>query len=157
MDPLCEDEILAAFGGQAEDVVLPDLTNVAWELQDYFGWIHPGGHLGYMVLVSPLDGHLKGTILRRSRFRGRKPGFEMCSLCHHVHGSGGTAMFTVTRKDTGDRHYLGNVICKDLDCSLRIRNVVDPPSYHKETLYVEAKVWRMQLALHKWLRNANRL
>lgn len=157
MEPLTKDEILAAFDGQTTDVVLPDLNQITWEVLDYFGWIHPGGHLGYMVLVSPVDGSLKGTMLQRARFSARKPGFEMCSLCHHVHGPNGTAMFTISRKDSERRHSIGNIVCKDLDCSLRIRNIAEPASYLKETLYVEAKVWRMQLALHKWLKTAHRL
>lgn len=157
MEPLSEDEILAAFEGQDQQVVLPDLESIDWEVRDYLGWIHPGGHLGYMVVISPNDGHVKGTILQRNSFNGRRPGFEMCSLCHHVHKPHGTAMFTLTRKGSGSRHYIGNIVCKNLDCSLRIRNLVEPSSYLTETLYVEAKIWRMQIALHKWLSHANRL
>ncbi len=158
MDPLTEEEVLTSFKGEREDdVPLPDLTNIPWDDLDYLGWVHPSGHLGYVVIVSPDDGGIKGTILRRGRFDGSKPGLEMCSLCHHVHRPNGTAMFTITHKNAERRHSIGNIVCKDLDCSLRIRNLVQPASYLNETLYPEAKIWRMQMALHRWLRTANRL
>jgi hypothetical protein len=66
-------------------------------------------------------------------------------------------MFTITRSDAAHHHAIGNIVCKNLDCSLRIRNLVEPTSYVKETLYLEARIWRMQLALHKWLKAAGRL
>ncbi|HKI73348.1 MAG TPA: FBP domain-containing protein [Pseudomonadales bacterium] len=155
MEPLSEPELRTAFEGHSKDVFVPDLTKVEWHALDYFGWIHPGGNLGYIVLVSPLDGQLKGTLLRRSRLSNNHPGFELCSLCHHVHRPNGTAMFTASYSDEGKLHSVGNVVCKNLDCSLRIRNILEPESCMNETLYVEAKVWRMQLALHKWLKAAN--
>ena len=92
MEPVSESEILSAFDGQANQVIIPDLSAISWEAQDYLGWIHPKGHLGYIVLVSPLDGTLKGTLLQRSRLSADNAGFEMCSLCHHVHKPNGTAM-----------------------------------------------------------------
>ncbi|XOV90324.1 MAG: FBP domain-containing protein [Pseudomonadota bacterium] len=136
---------------------MPDLNLLPWSNLDYLGWVHPGGHLGYLVVLSPNDGRLKGVILRRSRFSGTRKGMEMCSLCHHMHRPNGTAMFTLTRQGSDTRHSIGNIVCKDLDCSLRIRNLVDTAAYVPETLYPEAKIWRMQLALHRWLKSANRL
>ena len=157
MEPVTAEEILSAFDEADEDIPLPDLERVDFDALDYLGWIHPSGHLGYLVLLSPNDARLKGVVMRRSSFGGTRPGFEMCSLCHHMHQPHGTAMFTMTCKDTNHRHSIGNVVCKNLDCSLRIRDMVDPAPFIKETLYVEAKIWRMQLALHKWMRAANRL
>lgn len=158
MHALSEAEIQAAFTHEATDEIpLPNLHELPWEDLDFLGWIHPQGHLGYLVVISPEDGRVKGAVMRRGQFSGRKPGFEMCSLCHHVHSSYGTAMFTITRQEAGRRHFIGNVVCKDLACSLRVRNKVEPGSHLAETLYPEAKIWRMQMALHKWLRTANRL
>lgn len=157
MEVLTEDEILSAFDASQGEIPVPNLDVIEWPVLDYLGWIDPEGHHGYLVIRSPVDGSLKGTVLRRSRFGARKPGFEMCSLCHHVHRPDGTAMFTITCKQAGERHLIGNIVCKNLDCSLRIRNLLDPPSFLNETLYPEAKIWRMQIALHKWLKAANRL
>jgi len=157
MEPLSEQEILRALDGTPDDIVLPDLTKVQWELLDYFGWIHPSGQLGYIVVISPDDGSVRGAVLRRSRFSGSKPGVEMCSLCHHVHRPSGTALFTMMDKDPDLHRTIGNIVCKDLDCSLRVRNIKGPSGFLNETLYPEAKIWRMQLAVHKWLRGANRL
>lgn len=81
----------------------------------------------------------------------------MCSWCHYVHGNEGTALFTVDVKVSGGRHLIGKVLCKNLDCSLRIRNLVEPPSYLVETLYPNVKIWRMRKSTHRWLKKANRL
>ncbi len=157
MDALVESQILGAFDCDQDEIVLPDLDHLPWPSLDYLGWIHPGGHLGYLVVLSPNDGKLKGSILRRSRFAGTRRGMEMCSLCHHMHRPNGTAMFTLTQRGSEHRHSIGNIVCKDLDCSLRVRNLAEPVAYVPETLYPEAKIWRMQLALHRWLKSVNRL
>jgi len=128
---------------------IADLENVQWPSLDYFGWVHPSGHLGFVVLQSPNDGRSRGIRMSRAKRSAKKPRMEMCSWCHHVHKPNGTAMFTVPVKGSEGRHTLGNVVCKDLDCSLRIRNLV--------TLYQPAKIWRMQTTMHKWLGRANQL
>ena len=51
----------------------------------------------------------------------------------------------------------GNVVCADLACSLRIRNLIGAPPWASETMYLPARIWRMQRKMHKWLRKADRL
>ncbi|HAK53419.1 MAG TPA: hypothetical protein DCM54_16190 [Gammaproteobacteria bacterium] len=155
MDPISQDEISHVF--DEDQVVLPDLSTVAWDHLDYLGWVHPSGHLAYLVLVSPESGKLTGSVLRRRPRISKRPRYEMCSWCHHVHRNNRTAMFTLSVKGTEGRHLIGKVLCKDLDCSLRIRNLVEPASYMDETLYVQARIWRMQKSMHRWLKRANRL
>ena len=41
-------------------------------------------------------------------------------------------MFTLTEKGSGGRRTLSNVVCGDLGCSLRIRELVTPKSYMQE-------------------------
>ena len=156
MQALTRQLVVDAFDSK-EDFRLPDLDPIQWDALDYFGWIHPSGHLGYVVLQSPKDGALRGIKLKRSGCRSTTPRMEMCSWCLHVHRTNGTAMFTVSVKGSEGRHTLGNVICKNLDCSLRLRNLVSPESYMRETLYQPAKVWRMQNSMYKWLGRANLL
>jgi hypothetical protein len=157
MEPVTEAELIRAFCEEAEHVVLPDLNGLPWPEMDYLGWVHPSGRLGYLALVSPETGALTGSVLTRSGMRSTRPRLEMCSWCRHVHNRNGTAMFSVSVKGTRGRHRLGQVLCKDLDCSLRLRNLIEPRSYMGETLYLEARVWRMQMSIHRWLRKANRL
>lgn len=157
MEALQREHIIAAFADLDEDLYIPNLSEVPWEDLDYFGWVHPSGHLGYLVLESPNDGAWKGVLLNRATRKSRRPRMEMCAWCHHVHKTNGTAMFSVSVKGSEGRHTLGNVICKDLDCSLRIRNKVQPDSLMKETLYQPAKIWRMQQSMHKWLGRANQI
>ena len=156
MLPLSREEVLSAFD-DAEDLVLPDLTGIDWAVHDYLGWIHPAGHQGFVVLQSPNTGELRGIRLNRAQRKAKKPRLEMCSWCHHVHRTNGTAMFTVQVRGSEGRHTLGNVMCKNLDCSLRIRNLVSPDSIMKESLYEPAKIWRMQQSMHKWLGRANQI
>jgi hypothetical protein len=66
-------------------------------------------------------------------------------------------MFTVSVKGCKGRHALGNVVCKDLDCSLRVRNLVQPDSFMRETLFHSTKIWRMKTRMDKWLGRANQL
>ncbi len=157
MEPVNRHALIRAFEDCPEEIHCPDLRSVQWDVLDYLGWIHPSGHLGYLLILSPVDGRLRGTVLHRMKRTSSRLRFEMCSWCHHVHRMEETAMFTVTVKGSDDRHFLGNVVCKDLDCSLRIRNLVEPDSYMKETLYLEARIWRMQKTIHRWLDRANRL
>ena len=131
MQAATRDEIEAAFGGwtDKEELFVPTLDEIDWDARDFLGWVHPGGHRGYLVHWSPVDGELKGTVLRRSRRGGKKPHVEMCAWCHHVHYSGGTAMFSVSLKGSHGRHIFGNVVCADLACSLRprVRRLRRPP------------------------------
>jgi hypothetical protein len=156
MLPLNREQITAAFD-EAEDLHAPDLEDVQWTVLDYFGWVHPSGHLGFVVLQSPHDGQSRGIRMSRAKRSAKKPRMEMCSWCHHVHKANGTAIFTVSVRGSEGRHMLGNFVCKDLDCSLRIRNIVQPDSFMQETLYQPAKIWRMQTAMYKWLGRANQL
>lgn len=156
MQPMTREEIVAAFD-DVEDLHLPDVSDIEWKVLDYLGWVHPSGHLGFVVLQSPTTGELRGIRLNRSKRSSKRPRMEMCSWCHHVHRTQGTAMFTVSVRGSEGRHTLGNIICKDLDCSLRIRNLVAPDSFMRESLYQPAKIWRMQQSMHKWLGRANQI
>ena len=134
-----------------DDVWFPDLAKIAWQDLDFLGWVHPSGHLAYIVAQSPNDGALKGVVLRRFERPTSRVRLDMCSLCLHVHGSGGTAMFSITEAGSRGRRTISNVVCTDLACSLRIRNKINPSSLMQETLYLEAKVWRILQRLHRWL------
>ena len=157
MQPLTQQEIVSAFADDDDELTLPDPDRIQWENLDYLGWIHPAGHLGFVVLQSPNDGGIRGIRMTRARRSAGRPRLEMCSWCHHVHRTGGTAMFTVSVRGSHGRHTMGNVVCKDLDCSLRVRNLVSPGSFMKETLYEPARIWRMQQTMHRWLGRANQI
>ena len=161
MEAVTAAELEQCFDGSDEEVWLPDwldeLGDDDWQHRDYLGWVHPSGHLGYLALVSPNSGRLCGVVLKRQRRGSGGFRLDMCSWCHHVHRMGGTAMFTVSVRGTGGRHRIGRVVCKDLDCSLRIRNLVEPDSLIRESLYKEARIWRMQNELYRWLNRAKRI
>ena len=117
-------------------------------------WVRKRRQQGTGCLPETPHALLTHTIAVRGAAR---PRFEMCSFCHHVHRYNGTAMFTLSIKGTYGRHLIGKILCEDLNCSLRIRNLIEPSSYMAETLYTEARVWRMQKSMHRWLKKANRL
>jgi hypothetical protein len=157
MDALTPEEIRAAFSVGERTPVVPNLARVDWGVLDYFGWIHPAGFQGYLVI--PLaNGQLRGITLRRTQATSGRPRYEMCAWCHHVHRTNGTAMFSVTVKETDERVTIGNLMCRNLDCSLRIRNLCsDPPSYMNETLDLERKVERLRNAIYQFMYRANAL
>ena len=138
------------------DIGDPELANVDWGVLDYFGWIHPNGHAGYVVM--PVHQQLRGMSLRRLLNHGTRPRTHMCSWCHHVYRSRGTAMFSVRVHGSDGRRSIGNYICKNLDCSLRIRNLAsDPPTYLPETIDLNRKIVRLQIAVMAFMSRANLL
>ena len=138
----------------ATELALPDLTHVDWAVLDYFGWLHPSGHLGYVVVAS--EQGLQGMQLRRSLNHSARPRTRMCSWCHHVYRSRGTALFTASVVGSDGRRFIGNHICRNLDCSLRIRNLAsDTPTYLPETIHIEHKIQRLKNSLLAFMARAN--
>ncbi len=88
MDVVTASQLQGCFTPE-DDVWFPDLTKIVWQDLDFFGWVHPSGHLAYIVAQSPNDGALKGVVLRRFERPTSRVRLDMCSLCLHVHGSGG--------------------------------------------------------------------
>jgi hypothetical protein len=161
MQVLTPQEIHGAFHGDQKTgrskPVVPNLAAVDWAVLDYFGWLHPAGHKGYMV-VPLANGTLRGVVLRCSRPSSQRPRYEMCAWCHHVHRTNGTAMFSLLVRGTDERITIGNTLCRNLDCSLRIRNLCsDPPTYMNETIDLQSKVVRLQHSIYQFLYRANAL
>ena len=141
-----------------QNLYIPDLTAIVWSNLDYLGWIHPSGTLGYVAFESPVDGRLRGVKLTRTRrSESVRVRMEMCSWCHYVHRAQGTAFFMIEVKGSDGRRKLGNPICKDLDCSYRVRGPWSSTSLMSEDLYQPARIWRMKLAMHRWLGKANQI
>lgn len=158
MKPVTESDIRELFSDENESPFIPRLDHVDWAVLDYFGWIHPSGHLGYMVAPLASEEERRGIVLRRALTHASRPRMEMCGWCNHVHKRNGTAMFSVVVKGTDERRTIGNRMCRNLDCSLRIRNLAsDPPSYMMETLNLQAKVHRLQNSVYRFLYRANAL
>ena len=141
---------------RTQDLGIPDLRHVDWGVLDYFGWIHPNGHLGYVLM--PIQGDLRGLKLRRMLNTSSRPRTHMCSWCHHVYRSRGTAMFSTSVAGSDGRRRIGNYVCKNLDCSVRIRNLTsDPPTYLPETIELKHKIWRLETAVTSFMSRANLL
>ena len=136
------------------ELALPDLAPIDWGILDYLGWIHPSGTTAFMVM--PAAGELRGLRLRRSLNSSARPRTRMCSWCHHVYRSRGTALFSVYVAGSDGRRSIGNHVCRNLDCSLRIRNLAsDPPTYMPETLHIAAKTRRLENSVLTFMSRAN--
>ena len=123
---------------------------------DYLGWVHPAGHLAYAIV--PYADELRTLMLRRSVNTSGRPRSHMCSWCHFVHRSRGAAMFSSTVSGTQGRRVVGNMLCANLDCSVRIRNLTgDTPGFMPETLDLSYRVRRLENALYAFLHRVNRL
>jgi hypothetical protein len=158
MRPITDTQISDLFAEEREALYIPRLDHVDWAVLDYFGWIHPSGHLGYVIAPLASDEDLRVMVLRRAIAPTTKPRMEMCGWCNHVHKRNGTALFSVVVKGTDERRTIGNRMCRNLDCSLRIRNLSsDPPSYMMETIHLENKVQRLQNSIYRFLYRANAL
>lgn len=156
MESLTRSTVATLFASENHNPIIPDLKVVDWAVLDYFGWIHPSGHLGYVIAPLADDNNLRAILLRRTLTGSKKPRFEMCSWCHHVHPANGTAMFSVSVRGTDERRTIGTLICRNLDCSLRIRNLCsDPPSYMNEALHLSNKVYRLQNSIYRLMYRAN--
>ena len=157
MDALNQSDLKEAFRRRnLADWHPPDLDRVDWGVLDYFGWIHPAGHAGYVVM--PVQTQLRGLELRRLLNQGARPRTHMCSWCHHVYRSRGTAMFSTGVEGSDGRRTIGNYICRNLDCSLRIRNLAsDPPTYMPETIHVQQKIVRLKISVSAFMARANLL
>ena len=103
------------------ELALPNLTPIDWGVLDYPGWVHPSGAIAYVVM--PVAGELCGLRLRRAL---------NASATSHAHvllvpsrlPNRGTAPFQRLRGGSDGRRSIGNQVCRNLDCSLRIRNLV---------------------------------
>ena len=67
-------------------------------------------------------------------------------------------MFSTQVNGSDGRRTIGNYICRNLDCSVRIRNLSsDPPTYLPETIDLPRKVVRLQIAVTSFMARANLL
>ena len=172
METLTRAEMLGLFTGHsARELALPDPDAIDWGVLDYLGWVHPSGHRAFVVIPGGQTQHSKsrepsdadplsyytGVVLNRSVNRARRPYSQMCAWCHFVHRSRGAAMFSTTVAGTDGRRIIGASLCRDLDCSVRMRNLTgDPPSYMPETLDLNYKIIRLENALAMFLARINR-
>lgn len=141
---------------QSVRLQLPKLQSVQWDLLDYLGWVHPDGRGAWVVRW--FNGQLSGMALRRTASVSTKPRYEMCTWCGHLHGTGGTALFSVLVRGTDGRRTLGNPVCAGLDCSLRIRNLCGTPSAHlAESLNLQDRIARLDHNMYRFFRLCNRL
>ena len=61
MQALTEADLRSVF--RTSELHLPELSHVDWGVLDYFGWIHPAGHAGYVIM--PVQDALVGMRLKR--------------------------------------------------------------------------------------------
>ena len=157
MQPLTTEQIVSAFPERKlRELAPPNGDAVDWGVLDYLGWVHPAGHQAYAIV--PYGDSFKTLTLRRSTHTGGRPRSHMCSWCHFVHRARGAAMFCVTVAGTDGRRIIGNMLCSNLDCSVRIRNLTgDVPGFMPETVDLDRKVQRLETALLMFLSRAGKL
>lgn len=152
MHPFERHELAALF----EDVDprerhLPDVDCVDWGVLDFLGWLHPSGHIGYVVMR--LDGEAVGLVLRRATYAGSSRRMHMCAWCHTLHRAGGVAMFSRYVDGSDGRRSIGLNVCTALDCSLRLRNLTgDPRLVMPETIDLQRKILRLEQAVARYVR-----
>ena len=140
----------------SQELSIPKLENVDWAVLDYFGWINTAGNLGFVVM--PHEGKYPTLRMYRSSSSCRIPKTNMCSWCHHVYRGFGTALFSCDVMGSDGRRIIGHQLCKQLDCSLRIRNLAsDPPSFMPETIALSDKIVRLENSVFSFMQRTNQL
>lgn len=160
MKPVTADEIRAAMincsKGEAKRLALPrDLAEQPWDDLDFLGWRDPSGS-DRGCIVAEHEGTLTGVLLRcvPASAAGRMGGGRstMCSLCMTTHPGTGVTLMTAARREKRDDS-VGIRICADLDCSLYLRGLKNPPSGGRmsETLSLEQRSSRLKNSLELFL------
>ena len=157
VEPLTKSQLTKLFQGEtARNLSIPDLERVDWAVLDYFGWISDAGNLGFVAIA--LGNELEALKMRRSLSASRKPKTHMCSWCHHVYRGQGTALFSCDVAGSDGRRIIGHHLCRNLDCSLRIRNLAsDPPSFMPETISLSQKVQRLENSVFTFMHRTNQM
>ena len=147
MRPLSREEILQAFSKkERKKVKLPEIDEIDWENLDFLGWIHPSGHLGYVVYEFPSG--LRGIILERSTSVVGH-GIRMCSWCYTLNTASKVRLFTY--RIPGTNITIGNYLCADLQCSLYIRKLKEPlVAQMQESLTISQKIERCKQNVEKF-------
>jgi len=64
-------------------------------------------------------------------------------------------MFSTAVEGSDGRRRIGNYICRNLDCSVRMRNLTsDPPTYLPETIELQRKINRLENAVTAFMARA---
>lgn len=149
MEPLTKEEILSSFPQKLRKKVKLshlELDKINWENLDFLGWIHPSGHLGY--LVYPFPQGPRGLVLERTQLI-RTKGVRMCSFCYILHPASGVRLFTY--RIPNKRITVGNYFCADLQCSLYIRKIKNNNiAQLNESLTIEQKIERLRKNIEKF-------
>jgi hypothetical protein len=155
MQPLTHKQLIELFPQQRlRDLAPPKVEAIDWGVLDYLGWIHPTGRQAFAV-VSCASGY-RGLRLNRTINNSAPPRSHMCNWCNFVHRSRGAAMFSATVSGSDGRRIIGHMLCRNLDCSVRIRNLTgDTPAYMPETLNLESKVRRLDNSLQIFMTRLN--
>jgi hypothetical protein len=146
MQPMTPEEILQAFDpADREQLALPDLSQVAWEDLDYFGWHDPGASRAY--LVTHLPERPVGLVMKA--YSSPRQGF--CDLCFSVDKEAGArAVMVETWKNP--RTNFGIMVCANLDCSASAR---DKKWVYRmeETISTGRRIERLQQNVDRFVRS----
>lgn len=147
MNKLSKEEIFPLFSKKEQKTLkYPDMENIDWEHLDFLGWIHPSGHIGYIVYE--FEGMLRALTLNINKMNTNKVG--MCSICKTIHNSSEIALFSTTNK-IDKNVVIGEYICSDLQCSLHIRGkIFNPVVQMWENLTKEDKIFRLICGIDKF-------
>lgn len=149
MRTLTKEEIILSFSKKdVKKLKLPDFNTIEWKNIDYLGWVHPSGHLGFMVYE--LDSTLIGLVLDKTT-PGTKNA-KMCSLCLTIHNGRGVSIFSTQVKSKPNTKH-GIYVCSDLQCSLYVRNKKNfPANQMRETISMDDKILRLNSNLDNFFR-----
>lgn len=151
MKPVERHELALLFDHvPSQQLQFPNLDMVDWGVIDYLGWTHSSGHIGYAVVETGAG--LRGLAFRRALTRAPRRHAHMCGWCHTLHRADGVAMFSHDVDGSDGRRSIGLFLCKQLDCSLRLRNLTgDETLMMPETIDLQGRIARLQRSISQFV------
>lgn len=124
-----------------------EFETIDWNDTDFLGWIHPSGHLGY--ILEDLTGTHRLWIFDCNPKQSSTKRAAMCSICFSIQKSQpGTKIFSHPKLKQKNHSY-GQYICSDLNCNKWVR--VINQNTMREDLSIEERRLRMLINLEKFL------
>ena len=160
METLSESTIRKSFVNATRSEVaamnLPiGFESINWDALDQLGWRdHKMPQRAYLVL--PVDGRIRGILLRAPELSAPKNRRVMCALCQDVFSEDEVFLYVARRAGQRGRdgNTVGTLIHADFTCSANVRAEVAPTPIHPDPDLVVAERTRgLQERTEQFARN----
>ena len=130
--------------------LLKDFELINWVEIDFLGWIHPSGHLGY--LLEDLSGYHKLWIFTCNPKKSDHKKAQACPICLSIHTGDNIGVKIFSRQHNTKKNVtIGQYFCGDLNCNYWVRKIKS--NTMREDLTIGEKRLRMLKNLKEKLKS----